>query len=81
MLLARTPRRVRALWGRRRRRRRRLAVAAALLLAALGLGLGLGLAAGGEGSRAPARVQPVPRGATPQEDAHNLARWLRRYSR
>jgi serine/threonine-protein kinase len=81
VLLDGTPRRVRALWGRRQRRQRRLVAAGAVLLAALGIGLGLGLASG-EGSKGkPVRVEPVPRGATPAQDARNLAQWLRRYSR
>ena len=66
------------------RRGRRLgpilaAVAAAAVLAALGAVLlaggdgGDGATAGGE----PAQVEPVPRAETPEEEARNLADWLR----
>jgi serine/threonine protein kinase len=59
----------------------------AVLLAALVLGgtaLGLAASLGGtSGPRQPAppRVSDVPAGATPAQQARNLARWLRRYSR
>jgi eukaryotic-like serine/threonine-protein kinase len=71
-----------------RRRRRRgsrtplLAVVAGVLLLALAaLGLGLGLRDDPKPPAAPARVQPIPDGATPSEDARGLADWLREHSR
>jgi eukaryotic-like serine/threonine-protein kinase len=71
-------------------RRRSPAVWLLALLGALVLGLAaLGLALSGSGNdgggpaaetTTPARVEPVPDGATPGEDARNLAEWLRERS-
>jgi len=65
----------------RARSRRRLwpAVAAGAVLALLGLGVALATTGGGgaPAAREPARVEQVPAGATPAEDARNLAGWLR----
>ncbi|PWU24529.1 MAG: serine/threonine protein kinase [Candidatus Rokuibacteriota bacterium] len=73
--------------GRRRPRTQRR-VWIGVTAAAIGLGaLSLWLAASFGSSPAttskpspPVGVVPVPRGATPAARAHNLARWLRRYS-
>jgi len=60
-------------------------IAVAVLFGAVALGLGLAGIGGGGGSSSrrptPPRVQPIPLGATPAEEARNLSRWLRRYSR
>lgn len=76
------------------RRPRRRARPAPWLLAALGVlvlalaGIGALLAADGDGSEPsspapapPAQVEVIPDGATPAEDARNLAEWLRERSR
>jgi serine/threonine protein kinase len=73
----------------RRRRTRRstaslLAIAAGLLLLVVVLAaLGLALRTGGDSGEppAPAQVQPIQEGATPSEDARNLADWLRENAR
>jgi serine/threonine protein kinase len=66
---------------RARSRASRSWVAALLLLGALlALGVGLGLAALGDDASPPARSEQVPRldtGGPPDEDARNLADWLR----
>ena len=75
---------------RRRRKRRSLApllaiVAGVVLLTLAALGLALGLADDSPSTPdtpdAPAQVQPIPDGATPSEDARNLAGWLRENAR
>ena len=75
----------RAAPGRGRKRRPRapvLAIAAGVILLTLAvLGLALGLGDDPKQPDAPAQVQPVPDGATPSEDARNLASWLRENSR
>ena len=60
-----------------------LALAAALVAAALALGIVLGTRGGGSPppKPRPIAVQPIPRGATPQEQARNVAAWLRRNAR
>lgn len=78
VVMRRAPTRARA------RPRRRAPVWPVALLAALVLGLGaLGLAligGGDEPNGTPPQVQPIPDGATPSEDARNLADWLRQNS-
>jgi serine/threonine-protein kinase len=72
----------------RERRRWLVVLAIAAVAGAISLGVAAWLGGGSPGSSnrpsggsAPvARVSPVPRGATPAQDARNLARWLRRYS-
>ncbi|MFN2468850.1 MAG: hypothetical protein ABR521_12050 [Gaiellaceae bacterium] len=61
----------------------RLAAAAALLAALVAVALAVALAGREEppAPREPARVAPVPDGATPAQDARNLARWLRAHAR
>jgi serine/threonine-protein kinase len=65
-------------------RRVRLAAVAALVAAAIaGLAAALALNDGGHGSRpssTPHAVAPPARGATPSQQASNLAAWLRRHS-
>jgi serine/threonine-protein kinase len=56
-------------------------VAGVLLLALAALGLALDLGDDPSPPAAPARVQPIPDGATPNEDARGLADWLREHSR
>jgi serine/threonine protein kinase len=60
------------------------ALAAGLVLLAIGLGLAAGFNGGGSkrqpAAPAPAPVAPILHGATPADEAHNLAAWLRRYS-
>jgi serine/threonine-protein kinase len=62
-----------------------IALAGVVVLAAVLLGIVL--RTGGSGGNAPAAkpqppsVQPIPRGATAQQQARNLSAWLRRYSR
>ncbi len=69
---------------RSQRRTLWLALAAVLVLAAILLGIALSTG-GSDGSPAPRpqapAVQPVSRGANPQQQARNLSAWLRRYSR
>ena len=65
------------------RRKLWLALAALLVLAAVLLAVALSTG-GGSGSSRPRRAPAVPsiaRGSTPQEQARNIAAWLRRYSR
>jgi eukaryotic-like serine/threonine-protein kinase len=65
-----------------------VALLGAALLALIALGIGL-LATGGDGGggsgssqpTTPAQVEPIADGATPSEDARNLADWLRENSR
>jgi len=72
-----------------RERRMWLAVlAAAVLVGAASLAIAAALGGGGSDGNTPAPsprgaplVAPVPPGATPAQQARNLARWLRRYSR
>jgi len=68
---------------RRSRRTLFLALAAALLLAAVLLGVALATRGGASppGQQRPPMVAPIARGATPQEQARNVAAWLRRHSR
>jgi eukaryotic-like serine/threonine-protein kinase len=65
--------------------RRRLWLALAALLAIAGILLAVvALSTGGSGSSPPRRAPAVPsisRGSTPQDQARNIAAWLRRYSR
>jgi serine/threonine protein kinase len=69
---------------REHRQRRRLwpALVAALVVVALAAAF---VAADGDDPEEPpaspaSRIEPVPQGASPDEDARNLAEWLRRYS-
>ena len=76
----------RAAPSRRRRRSRAPLVGIAigvLLLALAGLGLALALGTGDDPSEPapPAQVQGIRDGATPSEDARNLAAWLRENAR
>jgi serine/threonine-protein kinase len=68
----------------RHRTARRLVAAGAVLVAAVaGLVAALALSGGGHASRpgtTPHRVAPPAAGATPAEQAHNLASWLRAHS-
>lgn len=72
-----------------RKRRKWLAVlAAAVLVGAASLAIAAALGGGSSNGKTPAPparraplVAPVPPGATPAQQARNLARWLRRYSR
>jgi eukaryotic-like serine/threonine-protein kinase len=57
-----------------------LVLAAILLAVALGTRTGSGTRDGGAGRVRPPAVQTIPRGATPQEQARNIASWIRRYS-
>jgi eukaryotic-like serine/threonine-protein kinase len=65
------------------RRRTWLALAGLLVVAALLLGIALATR-GGSGGPAPRPRPPavasIPRGSTPQQQARNIAAWLRRYS-
>lgn len=71
---------------RPRRDSRRLVVAGALAALAAGVAIAVVVASagggGGPASRGGAnvRVSPVPSAATPVQEAHDLAAWLRRYS-
>jgi hypothetical protein len=53
----------------------------ALVATALSLAIALGTGGSGAPKPRPAAVQPIPRGATAQQQARNVAAWLRRYSR
>jgi serine/threonine protein kinase len=66
-----------------RRGRVWLALAATLVAAAIALGIALGTRGGDSPppKPRPAAVPQIPRGATPQEQARNVASWLRRNSR
>jgi serine/threonine protein kinase len=63
--------------------RRRLwpALITAAVVLAGGVVAGLVAFGGDGGSGTPAAVAPVPRGATPEQDARNIAAWLREHSR
>jgi len=66
------------------RRRGVFWLAGALVVTAIGVGLGLARLGGGSGDpapRAPARVTPPTHAATAEQQARNLARWLRVHSR
>jgi serine/threonine-protein kinase len=59
-----------------------LAVAAGVVLLALGaVGFALGTGGASDKPNTPTRVQGIPDGATPTEDARNLADWLRENAR
>jgi serine/threonine protein kinase len=66
-----------------RRGRAWLALAAMLVAAAIALAIALGTRGGDSPppKRRPAAVPQIPHGATPQEQARNVASWLRRNSR
>ena len=67
-----------------RRGRPWLALAGALVAATVALGIGLATRDGGSSpspTRTPAAVPTIPRGANAQEQARNVAAWLRRNSR
>jgi eukaryotic-like serine/threonine-protein kinase len=66
-----------------RRGRLWLALAGALIAATVVLGIALATTDGGSPSptRTPAAVPTIPRGANAQEQARNVAAWLRRNSR
>jgi serine/threonine-protein kinase len=49
-------------------------------LAAVAIGLAVGGDTGEPTAPPPPRVEPVPQGATPEQDARNLSEWLRQYS-
>ncbi len=56
-------------------------IAAAVVVAAIALALGLTRIGGGSSAKpTPPAVAPVPRGATPADEARNLALWLRSHS-
>jgi eukaryotic-like serine/threonine-protein kinase len=57
---------------------RALAAAAVAVLCALALGIAAGARSGDGAPPPPAGVEPVPRAGTPEEQARNLAEWLRR---
>jgi serine/threonine protein kinase len=64
--------------------RRKLWLALAVLLVIAAILLAVALSTGGSGSSPPPRPPAVPsiwRGSTPQDQAKNIAAWLRRYSR
>jgi eukaryotic-like serine/threonine-protein kinase len=64
--------------------RRKLWLALAALLVVAAILLAVALSTGGSGSSPPPRpraVPPIARGSTPQDQARNIAAWLRRYSR
>jgi eukaryotic-like serine/threonine-protein kinase len=64
--------------------RRKLWLALAVLLVLAAVLLAVALSTGGSGSSPPPRPPAVPsisRGSTPQDQARNIAAWLRRYSR
>jgi serine/threonine-protein kinase len=67
---------------REHRQRRRLWPVVAAVIVVLALVAAFVAADGDEPEPPPppARVEPVPQGASPDEDARNLAGWLRRYS-
>jgi hypothetical protein len=64
-----------------RRRNYLLVLAAVLALAAGALGIALGTRGSSSPKPEAPTVQPIGRGATPQQHARNLSAWLRRYSR
>jgi len=69
--------------ARKERRAWLAALAAAILLGGGALGVAASLD-GSSGSQKPVpapRIAPVGTGGTPAQQARNLARWLRRYSR
>jgi hypothetical protein len=65
--------------------RRRWLALAAVLIAAVAVALAVSLATRGSGSPpsrpAPARVAPIAHSPNAQQQARNVAAWLRRYSR
>ena len=92
LVLPRTER-AREARARRRRGERRpspvgwlVALLVVLVLGLAALGIGLAASGDGDGGAAPTTAQPTPQegpadGATPSEDARNLAEWLRENSR
>jgi serine/threonine protein kinase len=68
-----------------RPRRRIVPAVLALLIAAAVIAIGVAITSNGDDGTptqpAPRSVQPVPPGATPEEDARNLSDWLRENSR
>jgi serine/threonine-protein kinase len=70
-------------WTTRARSRRRLWPAAAVLVLVI-VALALALGRNGDGTtpspQEPAAVEPVPEGASPAENARNLAAWIREHS-
>jgi hypothetical protein len=58
-----------------------LALAIALVVAAIVLAVGLTTGSDRVAPKRPAPVASIPRGSSPEQQARNLAEWLRRYSR